>query len=59
MKCTYLYNHAIYFNETLHKLGVSQSFQIVQVKLMTFVPLQGHVIQYGCQTLFLGTKISV
>ena len=21
MKCTYLYNHAIYFNETLHKLG--------------------------------------
>ena len=21
MKCTYLYNHAIYFNQTLHKLG--------------------------------------
>ena len=21
MKCAYLYNHAIYFNQTLHKLG--------------------------------------
>ena len=21
MKCTYLYNHAIYFNQTLHKLS--------------------------------------
>ena len=37
----------------------SHSFQVIQVKLMTFDPLQGHVIQYGRQTLFQGAKISV
>ena len=58
MKCTYLYNHEIYFNQTLHKRG-KQSFQIVQVKLMTFDLLQGHVFQCGRQTLFQGAKISM
>ena len=40
-------------------LGNSQNFQIIQVKLMTFDLLQGHVIQYGHQTLFQGAKISM
>ena len=34
----------------------SQNFQIIQVKLMIFDLLQGHVIQYGGQTLFQGAK---
>ena len=58
MKCTYLYNHKIYFNQTLHKLG-KQSNQIIQVKFMTFDLLQGHVIQYGHQILFQGAIISM
>ena len=37
----------------------SQSFQMLQVKLITVDLLQGHVIQYGCQTLFEGSKISM
>ena len=37
----------------------SQSFHIIQVKLMTIDLLQGHVIQYGRQTLFQGAKISM
>ena len=37
----------------------SQSFQIIQVKLMTFDLLQGHMIQYGHQTLFQSTKICI
>ena len=37
----------------------SQSFQIIQVKLMTFDLLQGHMIQYGHQTLFQSAKISM
>ena len=41
------------------KLVNSQTFQIIQVKLMTFDLLPGHVIQYGRQTLFQGVKISM
>ena len=37
----------------------SQSFQIIQVTLMTFDLLQGHVIQYGHQTPFQSAKISI
>ena len=36
----------------------SQSFQIIQVNFMTF-DLQGHMIQYGHQTLFQSAKISI
>ena len=37
----------------------SQGYQIIRVKLMNFDLPQGHVIQYGRQTLFQGAKISM
>ena len=59
MKCTYLYNHAIYFNQTLHKLGKQSELSNCMGKIMTFDLFQGLVIQYGCQTLFQSAKISM
>ena len=60
MKCTYLYNHVIYFNQTLHKLGKQSELSIdIQIEWMTFDLLQGHVIQYGPQTHFQSAKISM
>ena len=37
----------------------SQSFQIMQVKLMTFDLIQGHVIQYGSRIHFQSAKINL
>ena len=49
-----------YISTKLYKTLVnSQGFQTIQVKLMTFDLLQGHVIQYGHQTLFQSAKISM
>ena len=38
MKCTYLYNHAICFNQTLHKLGKQSQLSIDTDKVDDFWP---------------------
>ena len=47
---TYLYSHAIYFNQTLHKLGKQSELLNYLGKIDDLLP--GHVIQYGHQTAF-------
>ena len=49
-----------YISSKLYKnLVNSQTFQIIQVKIMTLDLFQGNMIQYGCQTHFQSAKISM